>query len=31
MDATRRTKVFETSLRTSAEALAGGATTLPAA
>jgi NTE family protein len=31
MDASRRTRVFETSLRTSAEALAGGATTLPAA
>ena len=31
MDARRRTKVFETSLRTSAAALAGGATTLPAA
>ena len=31
MDATRRSKVFEISLRTSAEALRGGATTLPAA
>ena len=31
MDHTRRLSVFETSLRTSAAALAGGATTLPAA
>ena len=31
MDHTRRLKVFETSLRTSAVAIAGGATTLPAA
>ena len=31
MDASRRATVFETSLRTSAAVLAGGATTLPAA